>query len=614
MRIGNGFPLATAIVISLGLLANGCAKSKDAATCAVDLDKLTGPKSGTGKVFQPDPETSSQLSGLAPGAPLDGYAVQTTLANFGGQGVLAGANVDVRSGKCDDGYGASTSNGAFLYTHADPHFQEVMAYAHGDRYRAAMRASSSLVPEAPVELIAHCWDMDNAYFYRARDLDGVMHQIVCLGDSIVSPGSSYADDAMVIVHELQHSMTVNAYDSSINLNRFFYDEAGALNEGLSDFLALAHFRSTIPAGVDEKIFSPWALGSFFAGVDHSRSVHRCPAFSADFAGGCTGFSTVEDSPWSGFSAHDNRVSFTYPDGLGWPTVGNKSLREIHANYGAREEIHANSVVLSGALWDAYAAILAGRANDYAGTETSFLALVRSTIMAMPKPSTTNQSPVTIPIFAAKLLDKMATVGGFTAAEIDSARHALALRGLTGVTQLPSGWASVGPGGVRVHDNPSELKDWLNYIGGNPGMVHPLAQVGDGKLGPGELAAVFFDVANLSPFTAGGVMLTATSTDPDIKFVDGSANVAPLSSQSAQVMVVKINGTNIVSALRDDTAKAVATSASYFGTHPRFDYDPTNALWVQVERTAAHGKHVIINVEAKPANGAASVVPFEVVLQ
>ena len=54
-------------------------------------------------------------------------------------------------------------------------------------------------------------------------------------------------------------------------------------------------------------------------------------------------------------------------------------------------------------------------------------------------------------------------------------------------------------------------------------VPPILEI-NSKLDPGEVAAVWFDIENQSDVTAGGVVITATSKDPDLIFLDDAINI------------------------------------------------------------------------------------------
>ncbi|PJF37781.1 MAG: hypothetical protein CUN55_20330, partial [Phototrophicales bacterium] len=112
--------------------------------------------------------------------------------------------------------------------------------------------------------------------------------LVCIGNR-VSGGQvkdTIGDDAQVTLHELQHGMTVKSYSLSLDehLGELWYDEAGALNEGISDFVALVLSKEHVEAAgadFDVKEFSRWALGKYF-GRDSTRGAHKCAKYSSDY--------------------------------------------------------------------------------------------------------------------------------------------------------------------------------------------------------------------------------------------------------------------------------------------------------------------------------------------
>lgn len=87
---------------------------------------------------------------------------------------------------------------------------------------------------------------------------------ICLGsDAVFKDQVKFAQDDTVIYHELGHGLNdimLNSRNKSAALNEavslgyFFYDEAGALGEGLADFISYVHELRTM--------FGEWALGRF----------------------------------------------------------------------------------------------------------------------------------------------------------------------------------------------------------------------------------------------------------------------------------------------------------------------------------------------------------------
>lgn len=144
----------------------------------------------------------------------------------------------------------------------------------------------------------------------------------------------------------------------------------------------------------------------------------------------------------------------------------------------------------------------------------------------------------------------------------SVSAALTERGLLGGTLLTSSWAAVGAGnasvtpGLRILDTPTLLKDWLLDMFGSLAAVALVPQgieTGiNGKMDPGELVTVWFDLKNLEAASAGGVMLTVVPLDP-YATIETHANRGLVSTTEAQIMYGKVNGTAIVTALDSSNA-------------------------------------------------------------
>ena len=619
-------------------LATGCAPKEanlaDTSFCApTSLSAGVVAASGKASVFHLDPMISSGNFKLSPQSQnLDQYTVPVILPRLGGRGVLEGTYVDVRDNMyCNGMYGAYDLKNQFTYSHSDPRFQEAMSYFYGDQYRATIDSLGYLVSKVPVRVYAHYLLADNSSFYRGPDGVGQVR----LYDSASTPGASYADDATVIVHELQHGSTVDLYDPDPKnyLNQFWYDEAGAMNEAVSDFMSLLFFQTDVLAlGQDPKLFSRWALGSFSTSP-HTRGANRCPVYDSAYASGCTNFPN--------FSADNNTVSYVYPDGLGWPYANNfKSpafVKDAFNSYRSQEEIHNAGVLLEGALWDVAEAIRAAHGGDASVSHNLTGKLLLESLRHLGKPQTSppaNLSPVTFRGLAQSMMDRLSDPTflqstGMGATEQNAVAQALTQRGLYGVPTLTTDWAAVGPGtpaapGVRIQDNPLILKEWLLSLGfsdqeANQAIPQGLSTGLNGQLDPGETAMIWFDVQDTSTITAGGVLITATSNDPDVQIYDPSLNIGAVSGLAApqtqaQIRYGKINGTAIVSALASNNpANNVATRNSYFGTNPFYASSYNTGIFVMVSPQAAHKKVVNLQVTALPSNGIASTKNFPVTI-
>lgn len=625
--------ISATLASGLLALASGCAKDTTPAApnyCPASTLTPTQLSSGAARVFTPDPLVASGNPTLAPTDPnLDSYARSVALQNLDGSGVLRGKYVDVHDGDvCGGGYGAFDARNQFVYPHSDARFQEAMAYYWGDQYRASLDADNYLQPAGAVQIFAHCQAQaeENAYFLKATDSYGNVVERVCLGYSVATPGAFYADDATVTVHELQHATTTDSYAPGPDgqLNHFWYDEAGSLNEAVSDFMALMYEQPSLTPQFDPKLFSRWALGTFVPNVSGTRGAHRCPAYDPTYPN-CANFPA--------FSAANNTISYVYPDGLGWPYANNFQgpgyASTAFSTYRFQEEIHNAGVLLEGALWDVYDAIKAGHGGDEGQARSLTTQLVLEAIKHLPQSSATSVPPALSPVTFRGLAAQMsayAAAVGLNHADQGSVNAALTARGLLGGTQLDANWAAAGPGnsgvtpGIRVQDNPTQLKTWLIEMFGNPAAASLVPQGLDtglnSKLDPGELVAIWFDMQDTEATTAGGVQLTVTALDPQVTF-DQQTNIGWISSAQAQIIYGKINGTAIVTALASPSATYnVGAGNSYFGTDPYFDSGGTRkdrgfttALWVRVSSYAAHGSTVRFEVQAQPSNGAASIVTF-----
>ena len=599
------------------LVLTSCAKKVDDpayTNCVQGTPAKTAGADGSALVFVPDPEASSGSSHLSPtSVKLDDYRTEVALAHLGGRGVLEGQYVDVRNGLgCDEGFGAFDSVNQFNYSHSDPRFQEAMAYYFGDSYRARIDELGELINPSPVKVIAHCMLEDNAFYYRSR-VDGNIVGNVCLGDSYYTRGASYADDAEVTVHELEHASTTDAYDLKQSLNRLWYDEAGAMNEAISDFMALAFIEPMLPASFDPRTFSRWALGNFIPNSSNWRGAQKCPTYDPQFKNECSGFPA--------FNGASGTISYVYPDGLGWPYANNFDGPNYAANafttYPSQEEIHNAGVLLEGALWDVYAGVRAARGGDSHSAHTAVGRLVLESVKHLSKPSdSTNQlSPVTFRELAQWMSDLSSDPAlGLSAAEQASVNSALAARGLVGGPQLPAGWADVGTGssespGVKILDNPVKLKRWLSAMGADPSQATQGVSTGlNGQLDPGETVAIWFDIANTTANTAGGIKITITTPDGDaISILDDMTNIGATLPGVTQIMYGKIYGSTVAGQLNP----GVPAGTSYFRTNPAYASNFTTAVWIKVSPTAAHGRMVKFHLDILPSNGSAQALDFPV---
>lgn len=590
------------------IMVLGASCSKDVATtassCAPTSLSVVADSTGSASVLTPDPLVASGLANLSVSSPrVDDYRRDAGLAHLGGYGVLEGQYVDVRDEMgCEEWFGAYDPKQSFHYSRSDRRFQEVMAYAAGDEYRSKVDDLGYLPPGTrPTLVLAHCMNDDNAFFTRLLDDSGVEVDVVCLGDSVSSKGASYADDGIVVMHELQHATTTALYSQLQDLNQYFYDEAGSLNEAVSDFVSLAMVAPQIPATLiaqssvfDPRIFSRWALG-LFSFYDGRRGSHKCPAWDP-------GWPSCAHYP--AFSPAGGHVSYVYPDGLGWPYGKNFSgstlLKTVFQSYSAQEEIHNAGVLLAGALWDVRDALVAALGEDD-GTRKS-IALALEAIKSLPKPSSTNRSPVTFRGYGTQLLAAADRLS-FTPNLKSAVEQALRARGLVGGTLLGPHW--LGIGNKKIVDGSLKVKAWALEVGGSKEDIpQDVSETGlNGRLDPDEVALLWFDLQNQDAVTAGGIQLTLKILDPGIEFMPYPYNRGYLSKTSAQVRYGKVNGSNIVASLTQGAGTAaVPTGTSYFLTDPYFGASVRTAVWVRVLKSAAHGSVVRVQLDAEPSNG------------
>jgi hypothetical protein len=611
-------------ILAVVFVGIGCGTQTNppaASSCATAATTQVGGSSGSALVFNPDPIVASGNASLAPTSlSLDQYRSDVALSNLNGNGVLSGKYVNIiDSNNCQGGYDAYDSGNKFEFSHSDIRFQAAMAYYFGDQYRAHLDELGVLAPSGSVNIDAHCEKQDNAYFMRVVDPNTgkITSQGVCLGDSVETPGAFYADDGTVTVHELEHATTVNSYSPVNNLGTLWYDEGGSLNEAISDYMALVHLQPLLAGSalqLDPRVFSRWALGTYFGTDSEVRGANKCPVYDSQYPN-CGGF--------PGFSAANGTISYVYPDGVGWPYSNNYSApgyaSQAFQQFSSQEEIHNAGVLMEGALWDVYNALAALPGHDQTDGEKLATSLVLRSVKDQVAPSTTSPAPVTYLAFAATMVADAAALG-FSAAEQQAVTQALTARGLVGAPQLPANWMSAPAGttAVQIVDNAQVLRSWLTgtRFGFSLPDAEQLVPQGldgggiNGLFDPGETDMIWFNLEDTSTVTAGSVLLTVTAQDPEITFLDGSVNVAPISSTSAQVIYQKVNGTSIVMALSSPNSTLnVPTGNTYFATDPLFAGTFTTGLWVQVAANAAHGKTVHFSVQAQPANGPAVTQVF-----
>lgn len=548
---------------------------------------------GQGDVFPVDPMVSSGNALLSPASALLGnYAQTESLSHLTGRGVLEGAYVNVVNGVCGESHGAKSSTNDFRYPVSDPRFAEVAAYRAADLFRSELDQADSLLPAAPVKVVANCSIQDNAYYTQYYS-NGTLVDYVCMGTSSKYGAGNFSHDAQVTMHELQHATTGHAYSPVVDLNRLDYDEAGALNEGISDFMALVVSEPDNMGSFDPRKFSRWALGALFT-KSSARGAHRCPEYDSDYPN-CGGF----QSSAAGFSADQNHVSYVYPDGLGWPYAKTFSapgyVRNTFNGSGSQQEIHQAAPIVAGVLWDIYEALKANHGGDATWARRAMIELVTEAVAHLPKPSNADVSPVTFPRFGVELNNAAATIG-LSAQDRASVEAATDARGLTNAPQLGANWAAVGPG--------SSANAGLRFID-----LAPANGIRNERFNAGDQGALWLDIANLSALTAGGLLVDVEVIGGKIRFLDSNYNYGYLSPTRAQVRYGKVNGSAIVSALASaNAAYHVPTGTTYFKTDPNYGIYGFTALWVEVRSDATPGI-VTLRAKIKPANGPEVTLDF-----
>ncbi len=605
----RNFPLYLGLIGALSI--QGCAKTGVEAAgvtyCAIDNGYTGGAvagTTGTGSVFDVDPMVASGNAALSPGSTqLGNYTSSVTLSNLVGHGVLKGTYVDVVTDRCGTNYGAFSSGNDFRFAQSDERFAEVMNYYHGNAYRADLAAGNVLYPSSSFLMIANCDVEDNAYYSQGLDSQGNLVDFVCMGQPSEYSTTNFSDDSQVVVHELQHGTTGNAYSTSEDFNKLNYDEAGAINEAVSDFVALMQSDTQIVSPFLNTEFSRWGLGQFFNSGSLMRGAAKCPVWTPHYPN-CVGW----DKSTAGFSANDRRISFTYPHGLGWPYAGPSSsatLREVIEDSAGFEEIHQTAPIITGALFDVYEAIKAST-GDAAATRRRMLTLLVETIKTLPKESGANPSPVTMPGFAAALVTQAGTATpGFTGPEETAIANALAARGLTGITPVADGWATVGP-----------------FADDHAGIFFfATTGVNNGELAANKKGMIWFDIENSTANTAVAPLIKVTISDTTkARFSGLTKNPGYVSTSVAFVRYGKINGSSIVTAMNDAApANDTLMSNSYFsdlaiGGFP-YGVNSDTALHIELQSGATAGSTVTFQLEITPYNGTTpATVNFPVTFQ
>ncbi len=600
------------LVIASGFTAlSGCVKnqvsesscgSSSYCQCGTPTVTVAG-TTGTGKAFILDPMNDSGNAVLSPASSTIGnFTSSVSLTNLTGLGVLKGSYVDVVTDACKMNYGARSNSNDFNFSRSDARFNEVMTYYHGNKFRSELQASSSLYPTGSFLMIANCNVTDNAYYTIGTNSAGATVPFVCMGKSkTYSATTTFSDDAEVITHEMQHGVTAAAYSATEDFNKLIYDEAGAMNEAISDFVALMQADADVVSPFKNTDFSRWALGQFFSS-SLLRGAAKCPIWTPDYPT-CSNYSKSS----TGFSASARRVSFAYPDGLGWPYAGpsaSATLKSVWTTNTGFEQIHQTSPIFTGALFDIFLDLKAA-SGDGPTSKRRLLRLLMETIKGLPKYSVSNPSPVTMPGFATAMIALAAgsTAGTFTAPEQTIISNDFSARGLTGIPVVVDGWASVGAGSTAA--------------AGIYFQESTAVGVKDNRLKAGETGYIWFDIANSSANTAAAPLIKVTSSDSRVRFSNSSANPGYISSTVAFIRYGKINGSTIVTQMNNGTGvQNTGMTNSYFGGTSLYGVNSDTALLIEIASGTPGGTVVNFTVEVDPVNKQTtkSTLTFPVTLQ
>lgn len=549
---------------------------------------VIAPSTGAGTIFDLNPKNASNDPNLLPtSSAVSSFTMPVTLEHLNGYGTLNGTFIDVRSGVCKgNAIGAFSESNQFNYTHDDYRFSEVMAYYYGDQYRLGLSNANVLLPKDPVVILSNCPIEDNAFFTRDLNDDGTFFNIVCLGRSsyFSSNHSTFADDAEVITHELQHSQTTYAYSPRLALGSLRFDEAGAINEGISDAIALIHALPSVKSNFDIKKFSFWALGSLFGtDGDYSRGVRRCPTYDASYPN-CLNYKNDA----SGFSLDHNTVSFNYPDGMGFPYTGfYPNVRKAFTDSLSHQEIHQTSLISSGIIFEIFEVFQKER--GYESAKNLISQVVSRALQFLPKPNNTiSIAPVNHINFFKELLAASVALN-VSASELSEIKQIGIDRGVYQYNPLGNNWSRYA--GFRF----METQGSARY---------------DGELNRGDIGYLSLNFENLDHQTAGGVLVDFKILDEQspVEILGPDYNDGFLSKSEAMVQYGKINGTSIVEALN-----GLPLSNDYFGTYTNAKNNRTyqSTAFAIVVKSGSNPGLVRMSARLVPSNGPEETVYFNI---
>lgn len=300
------FTLPLISLVALGVGLSSCVPQTGTKARSRDISNVTSGSSNVnlyqGKILADNPIILSKNTSLS-----DSYDLNKllTIDNITDEEFLKGNKVscagldycfEVRETK-DSASALQTSDGKWVYGVQTPEFLQVNTFYHinkiTDQFYASLTSSYNLAYNGvtpnyntalPLNIItgidqflvfdksltayANCDVDDNAYYDRSNNT-------LCFGSITGHPNVKWAQDSTVIYHETGHffqSYLLNLRNSLIGskaeMGNVFYDEAGAIGEGLSDFYSFfVNGRSH---------FAEWVAGAFLSAsrpMSESDSLH-----------------------------------------------------------------------------------------------------------------------------------------------------------------------------------------------------------------------------------------------------------------------------------------------------------------------------------------------------
>lgn len=233
---------------------------------------------GTGFVFSPDPITTTGITTLADETPsevLDAWRTCVKLEGLDGSGYLTGefATTEPTS---DYQPRAFQPDGVFNFSRSNPSFQETMAYYHTDNFTRYIHSLGfPQLRQYQMKLRVNYPDsQDIARFVQ----DGNNREIIFGNHSV-----DEAEDAQIIWHENTHAV-INQIVKSASVTDS--DEFRAIEEGVSDFLAVSRFAASGPPTLENQndgYFSLWgARGAIPNGGNALRNLNNNRVYPQDF--------------------------------------------------------------------------------------------------------------------------------------------------------------------------------------------------------------------------------------------------------------------------------------------------------------------------------------------